>query len=104
MATAQVVAPTPIHQPDIAYAPDYDKYLARVQRRLATERLNNSLPEGFPLRLESDLVWDKHDIGNRYNWTHQLTPDELDEIDTALQYFKSLSKPLGFASSYLEHL
>lgn len=98
MAAAQVITPIAAHQPDIAYAPDYDKYLARVQRRLATERLNNSLPEGFPARLESDLVWDKHDIGKRYNWTHQLSSEELEEIDKALQHFKSLSKPLGFVN------
>ncbi|KAH7138318.1 TfdA family taurine catabolism dioxygenase TauD [Dendryphion nanum] len=98
MATAQVARPSPAGQPDIAYAPDYDKYLARVQRRLATERLQNSLPEGFPHRLGSDLVWDKNDIEKRYDWAYQLTPADLEEIEKALQHFTSLQKPLGFVS------
>lgn len=56
MAIAQVLHSSPAGQPDIGYTPDYDKYLARVQKRLATEKLDKSLPQGFPQKLESDLV------------------------------------------------
>lgn len=92
---AVLVSPS---QPDIGYTPDYDKYLARIRRRQATENLSQSLPPGFPEKLESDLVWDNTDIAKRYNWTYQLTTSDLDEIEKALQHFKSLNKPLGFVN------
>jgi hypothetical protein len=85
-------------QPDIGYTPDYDKYIARVQRRRASEKLSQSLPPGFPQKLESDLVWDNTDIAARYNWNYQLTGPDLDEIEKALQHFKFLNKPLGFVN------
>ncbi len=89
MATAQVVMPRgPPGKPDIDYAPDIDKYLARTRRRLATERLERVLPEDFPQRLESDLVWDGSDIADRYNWVYELTQSDIDEIEAALKHFK----------------
>ena len=99
MAIADVARPSgPVGQPDIGYAPDHDKYLARVQRRLATEKLDKTLPPGFPQKLNSDLVWDSTDIGSRYEWSYNLTPSDLEEIEAALQHFKSLHKPLGYVS------
>lgn len=98
MAIADVIKPGPVGQPDIGYTPNYDKYLARVQRRLATENLDKSLPPGFPQKLHSDLVWDNGDIASRYNWTYVLTTEDLEEIERGLQHFKSLGKPLGFVN------
>ncbi|KAF2106422.1 hypothetical protein BDV96DRAFT_507943 [Lophiotrema nucula] len=98
MATAQVLQASSARQPDIAYAPNYDKFLARSQRRLATERLDKSLPPGFPQKLESDLVWDNEDLAGRFDWTYTLTAENLDEVEKALQHFKSLGKPRGFIS------
>lgn len=100
MAIAEIVKPkpAPAAQPDIGYTPDYDKYLARVQKRLATERLDKTLPPGFPQKLDSDLVWDKGDIADRYNWTYELSSADLEEIEKGLQHFKSLNKPLGFVN------
>ncbi|KAH8724763.1 hypothetical protein GQ44DRAFT_682710 [Phaeosphaeriaceae sp. PMI808] len=85
-------------QPDISYAPDYEKYLKRVQRRLEAEKLNQTLPDGFPANLKSDLVWDKTDIGDRYNWSYELTRSDVDELEGALLHFKRLAKPLGYIS------
>ncbi|KAF2761605.1 Clavaminate synthase-like protein [Pseudovirgaria hyperparasitica] len=99
MATAQVVSPSPAGQPDIGYAPDQDKYLARVQRRLQQEReetQNKSLPPGFPRELKSDLVWDGKDLETKYDWTYELNDQEVEEIEAALRHFKSLNKPWGF--------
>lgn len=93
MAVAKVAH---AHQPDICYTPDHDKYLARVQRRLASDNLNKTLPSGFPTELKSDLVWDNTDIADRFNWTYELTASDLDEIKSALEHFKSLEKPLGY--------
>jgi hypothetical protein len=98
IAEVQVVKPAPTGQPDIGYTPDYKKYLARVQKRLAAEPPDKALPPGFPQKLESDLVWDKDDIASRYNWTYILTPSDTEEIEQGLQYFKSLNKPLGFVN------
>lgn len=96
MGSIEVLTPGPVGQPDIGYAPDLDKYLARVQRRQKTEKLESSLPAGFPTKLESDLVWDGSTIGEKYNWTYELNETEVQEIEAALTHFKCLS--LRYAS------
>lgn len=95
MAIAEVIE---ARQPDIEYTPDPVKYQARVQRRLKTEKLDKTLPPGFPSRLVSDLVWDNTDIEARYDWVYLLTASDLEEVENALQHFKSLDKPLGYIS------
>jgi hypothetical protein len=94
MAISETSKPT--GQPDIDYTPNHAKYLARTKHRLATEQLPKTLPSGFPPQLSSDLVWDNTDIASRFNWTYVLTPDDLQELDSALHHFTSLKKPLGF--------
>ena len=91
MATADLVSlrhPASLKQPDIGYAPDYQKYLARTKRRIESEQLEKDLPPGFPQILQSDLVWEGKDIAERYDWVTELTPDEIDEIEQGLQHFK----------------
>lgn len=86
-------------QPDIGYTPDHNKYLERVKRRLATEQLDQTLPSGFPQKLESDLVWDNTDVTARYkDWTYELSASDVEELESALQHFKSLEKSLGHIS------
>lgn len=86
MAAVQVVGPR--GQPDIGYTPDPDKYLARVQRRLATEKLERTLPDGFPAKLNSDLVWDTQKVDSSYNWTYELSEAELADIENGLKHFQ----------------
>jgi hypothetical protein len=95
MATASVSLPP--GQPDITYTPDFDKYKARTQKRLATEKLERELPPGFPSELKSDLVWDGHNIAEKYNWLYQLSEKENEEIEQALAHFKCLhyTQPSG---------
>ncbi|KAF4970845.1 hypothetical protein FSARC_2211 [Fusarium sarcochroum] len=88
----------PVGQPDIAYGPDLDKYLARVRRRQETETLATTLPEGFPQELQSDLVWDGKDLAANYDWNYHLTEADIEEINEALNHFKSLNLPLGYIS------
>ena len=91
MATAQTatIQPSTIpRQPDIGYAPNYEKYLARTKKRLETEKLEKTLPPGFPQALNSELVWEGESVATQYNWTYELTPDEIEEIEQGLQYFK----------------
>lgn len=93
MAAAEVVNASrgPLGQPDIGYAPDLDKYLARVQRRLKEENLEATLPEGFPNQLESDLVWEGDSLAEKYDWTYVLNEEELEEIENALLHWKSIT-------------
>lgn len=89
MATVEVLRPVgPPGQTDIHYTPDLDNYISRMQRRMETERLDISLPEGFPNRLGSDLVWDGTDIARRYDWVYELSAEEVEEIEAALKHFK----------------
>ncbi|KAI5358282.1 putative TauD/TfdA-like domain, taurine dioxygenase TauD-like superfamily [Septoria linicola] len=98
MATAQVLRPGPAGQPDIDYAPDLDKYLARVARRRESEQLKSELPEGYPTELKSDLVWDGSTIAKEYDFVYELNAEELEEIEEALVHFQSLNIQLGFIS------
>lgn len=91
MATAAVQAPSrpgPPGQPDIDYTPNLDNYLARIKRRQEQEKLEKTLPQGFPLKLESKLVWDGNTLGESYDWNYILTDADKKEIDEALQHFK----------------
>ncbi|KAF7563167.1 hypothetical protein G7046_g958 [Stylonectria norvegica] len=98
MSAVAVQAPVPVGpvgQPDIAYTPNHDTYLARVKRRQETEQLQKSLPTGFPTKLHSDLVWDGKDLAKTYDWNYVLTDADLEEVAAALQHFRSLNVPLG---------
>lgn len=88
LETPKVQLAGPPGQPDIDYAPDLDKYLARVKRRQANEDLPRTLPDGFPKRLESELVWDGATVGKEYQWSYQLTDQDIEEIDQALKHFQ----------------
>ncbi|OOF93408.1 hypothetical protein ASPCADRAFT_53110 [Aspergillus carbonarius ITEM 5010] len=82
-------------QPDIQYHPDYAKYTARTQHRIATETLPTTLPLGFPSHLDSPLVWEGSEIEQRDDWIYRINDAQLDEIDQALKNFKSQNLPLG---------
>lgn len=78
----------PPGQPDIGYSPDHAKYLERAKRRQETELLPRTLPPGFPQQLQSRLVWDGNDLSDTYDWNYILTPENLEEIESALRHFK----------------
>ncbi|KAH8171200.1 taurine catabolism dioxygenase tauD, tfdA family protein [Sarocladium implicatum] len=85
----------PPGQPDISYAPDYDKWQARVASRLAEGNLRKDLPEGFPDQLTGDAVWDGTSLAETYDWTYILNEGQLAEIDRAVAHFRSLGLSLG---------
>lgn len=85
MATATLARPV---QPDIQYAPDYQKFQARTARRVQEPGLPKSLPEGLPQKFTSDMVWEGATLANEYNWTYALTTEQLDELDAALAHFR----------------
>ncbi|KAI9151661.1 Taurine hydroxylase-like protein SAT17 [Paramyrothecium foliicola] len=85
----------PSGQPDIGYAPDFQKYQVRSARRVQAEKLASEVPEGFPKELKGDPVWEGETIGKTYDWTFVLSPEHLAEIEVALKHFQSLGLILG---------
>lgn len=81
-------AAPPPGQPDIEYAPNYAKFQARSERRLQTETLQTSVPDGFPEQLSGDMVWEGDKLAETYDWTYVLSEEQLIEIDAALKHFK----------------
>lgn len=92
MAAAAVL--TPAAQPDIQYAPDIEKWHQRTAKRLREEndRLQKTLPEGFPAQLQGSLVWEGKTVGQSYDWTYVLNEEQLAEIDDAVRHFKCKSE------------
>lgn len=80
-------AQPPPGQPDINYAPDYDKWQARAARRLAEGGLPTKVPEGFPEQLTGDVVWEGATLAETYDWTYVLSEEQLAEIDQAVAHF-----------------
>jgi hypothetical protein len=101
------MAPTAV-QPDISYYPEFTKYQARTNWRLQTEDIDKTLPDGFPARLESPLVWEGRDFEGveegKEDWIYRLGDEQLDEIDAALKHFICLlslfSIPSYLSSSF----
>lgn len=81
-------APAPPGQPDISYAPDYEKWQARAARRLKEGNLPKTLPDGYPVKLAGNLVWEGETVAESYDWTYVLSAEQLDEIDRAVDHFK----------------
>ncbi|KAF5386958.1 hypothetical protein D9615_001944 [Tricholomella constricta] len=104
MTTTTVISTTitninaPPKQPDIEYHPDEAKYRARAARLLSEnpDRANVALPDGFPKQVKGPIVWEGKDWTSEDQWVYKLSADELEEINHALNHFKSLDKPLGY--------
>lgn len=94
--TIQLAVPK---QPDIAYHPDRGKWHDRTARRLAEDPslLGTTLPGGFPLQLDSPLVWEGKDWQDEKQWVYELNSQQLKEIDDAVQHFNGKST-LGIRS------
>lgn len=94
-------AAPPPGQPDIEYAPNYAKFQARGERRMKTETLPTSVPEGFPEQLSGDMVWEGDKLAETYDWTYVLSEEQLFEIEVALKHFKCESRQFHFARTTL---
>lgn len=88
-------------QPDISYHPNEDKWKKRTEGRLRENPslLSETLPEGFPEKLESPLVWEGKDWTSEEQWVYNLSKEELEEIDAALKHFRSLNLSFGHINS-----
>jgi hypothetical protein len=81
--------------PDIEYAPDAEKWKARTSRRLEEDPSlpDVPLPEGFPEKLDSPLVWEGKDWKDEKEWVYDLSTDQLEEIDSAVKHFHGVLPP-----------
>jgi hypothetical protein len=102
-----VISPAPagpLGQPDIGYTPNPETYRARVERRLAKENLSRTLPDGFPQQLKSELVWDGATVSAEYEWSYQLTEQDLEEVHQALEHFRGMLHFLLRAGKMVQEL
>lgn len=76
-------------QPDITYHPDRQQWQHRTERRLAEDPSLPlaSLPDGFPKKLSSPLVWEGKDWQNEEQWVYNVTSTHLEEINAAVKHF-----------------
>ncbi|KAK0387503.1 hypothetical protein NLU13_5815 [Sarocladium strictum] len=88
----------PPGQPDITYAPDFDRYQERRKAILSRNDLIKTLPEGLPKKLAGDLVWEGESVRTTYNWTYIFSSDQVKELEQALRHFQSLSTSKGHIS------
>ncbi|OCL15203.1 Clavaminate synthase-like protein [Glonium stellatum] len=99
----QTVFPT--RQPDIEWVPEYSKYLARQEKRKATENLQTHLPFGWPQKVEGPEVWD----GNKFKtengglgdatWVVHFAPSHIRDFERALAYYRvHVEMPLGYVN------
>ncbi|KAF9055633.1 hypothetical protein BJ165DRAFT_433113 [Panaeolus papilionaceus] len=87
-------------QPDITYQPNEAKWKARTARRLAEDPQlpQTPLPDGFPKKLDTPLVWEGKDWKDPSEWEYDLSEAQLNEIDNALRSFRASGKPWGHLS------
>jgi hypothetical protein len=68
----------------------------------------NPLPEGFPIALTTNLLWNGSGVTDEGQFTYFLTKDEILEIEAALAAFKGmqwrLTQQLSFNPlTFLQH-
>ncbi|CAO1612576.1 unnamed protein product [Parajaminaea phylloscopi] len=88
----------PGQQPDIEYHPNPAKYQARAARRAQEADLPKSIPAGLPREFKGPMVWEGASIAQEYDWTFVLSPQHLDELESALAHFRSTGLSLGHIS------
>jgi len=88
----------PTKQPDIQWHPNREAYAERTKRRLLTEKLPTTVPEGWPKRVEGPEVWEGKDLiikngepGNA-NLIVQLSAENISDLEKATSNFKKNGK------------
>lgn len=79
----------------LSYYPDREESAARTSYRLQNEQIQNSLPDGFPVQLNSKMVWDRnslsideHESNDGTDCVLALDEAQLAEIDAAVKHFE----------------
>ncbi|KAK5449836.1 hypothetical protein LTS15_008408 [Exophiala xenobiotica] len=85
-APAEVSKPAPHAR--IGYDVDEKAFRQRSEIRLATGGLPDTVPEGWPQKLEGALVWNKDHFQDEAEYVYYLTDADKADIRGALEYFK----------------
>lgn len=79
----------------LSYYPNREESAARTAHRLQNEQIQGNLPDGFPVQLESKMVWDResfsldgHESNDGTECVLVLDEAQLAEIDAAMKYFQ----------------
>lgn len=94
---AKAAAPSAPKGPyaDISYEVDEDAFRRRSAARVAAGGLATSVPPGWPTRVDGPLVWTgaDYDRVDESTYVYHLHPENMLEIDGALQHFKCKDTP-----------
>ncbi|CAO2655440.1 Nn.00g105040.m01.CDS01 [Neocucurbitaria sp. VM-36] len=77
-------------RPSINFEPDRADYEARSKRILQNWSPSVDLSDGFPREISGPRVWDGKKVGGVAAFALQLNPEEIEEIESALNWFKEL--------------
>ena len=78
----------------ISFKPSYEQYMERAAFRGHLGGLPNIVPNGWPSKVKSPMAWTASQIeanGGEESYVHQLTKEEIFEIQAAVESFKSQS-------------
>ncbi|KAK1826342.1 hypothetical protein QBC39DRAFT_397708 [Podospora conica] len=86
----------PVVQPDIEWHPSYQTFRARVAALAAkAENRPTALPDGFQDQVTSARAWTGSDFADKEKYLVRLSPEDVDEIKAALDFFKALDGDNG---------
>jgi hypothetical protein len=73
---------------DIGWSPDVAKFKERSAARPGFRYSNNTVPKGWPMTLDGQLVWSGEDLQNEESYVYELSQNHKVEIGHALSRFK----------------
>ena len=82
----------PIVRPSIKFQPDRADYEARSKKILESGKHDAALPTGFPREILGKRVWDGKSLGGVSSFAMHLSAGDIEEIESALKWFKGESK------------
>lgn len=86
-------------EPDIEWIPNFKSFRDRCLRRLKNGGLLETLPEGFPAKVDSPLAWEGSQLKEE-EYIVELSAQEIAETEKALQDFKCMFYWTPFLPSY----
>jgi hypothetical protein len=97
ISMASISTTTPLALPNLSYHPNFEQYQLRAKLQLLSEESTQDLPDRYPKRLDSALVWEGKDVNTpekQQEWLLHLSGEQLNEINRALRHFQGLFSPL----------
>ncbi|KAK3294537.1 uncharacterized protein B0H64DRAFT_189707 [Chaetomium fimeti] len=85
-----------VSRPDIAWIPTLKTFKDRVENLQALyPNRRTTVPPGWPAEADAGRDWSGADFPSEDNYVIHLSPEDIDEIETALAFFKALDGSLG---------